>query len=109
MARPRTYSSLTVQAARMLGDRVQLARRERRWTIEELAHRVGVTHTTIRKVERGDLGVALGTAFEAAVILGVPLFHPEVDRRTLDAEVVRERLALLPRVVKAPVTIDDDF
>ncbi len=71
------YSPVTVEAARLLGARVRLARHERRWTLQELADRVGVTHVTMRKVEQGDLTVRLGIALEAAAILGVPLFHEE--------------------------------
>ena len=61
---------MTMEALRLLGDRVRLARRERRWTVEDLAARVGVSPVTIRKVEKGDPTVALGTAFEGCGIGG---------------------------------------
>lgn len=93
----------------MLGARVRLARRERRWTLQELAERVGVTHVTMRKVERGDLTVALGLAFEAAAVLGVPLFHEDPSRRKLEIGRVEDRLAVLPALVRKPVEVDDDF
>jgi transcriptional regulator with XRE-family HTH domain len=107
--RPRTYSPLTEEAARLLGERVRLARRERRWTVEELAERVGVAHVTISKVERGDLTVALGTALEAAVIVGVVLFDSDPSRRAIEAGRVADRLALLPKAVRSPALVDDDF
>lgn len=109
MKRVRTYSPVTVEAARLLGARVRLARRERRWTLKELADRVGVTHVTMHKVERGDLTVGLGVAFEAAAVLGVPLFHEERARRVLEANSVEDRLAVLPAVVRKPLKVDDDF
>jgi transcriptional regulator with XRE-family HTH domain len=109
MKRVRTYSPVTRDAARLLGARVRLARRERRWTIQELAERVGVSHVTMRKIERGDLTVALGVALEAATIVGVPLFHVDRDRRRLEARHVDDRLALLPQAVRKPTEIDDDF
>jgi transcriptional regulator with XRE-family HTH domain len=109
MRRPRTYSPVTVEAARLLGARVRLARRERRWTLQELADRVGVTHVTMHKVERGDLTVGLGIAFEAAAVLGVPLFHEDRSRRSLEAGRVEDRLAVLPQLVRRPVEVDDDF
>lgn len=105
----RTYSLVSVEAARLLGSRIRLARKERRWTVEQLAERVGVTHVTISKVERGDLTVALGTAFEAAAVVGVPLFDPDPGRRSLEAERVTDRLALLPRLVRPRPVVDDDF
>jgi transcriptional regulator with XRE-family HTH domain len=109
MTRVRTYSPVTVEAARLLGARVRLARRERRWTLQELAERVGVTHVTMRKVERGELTVALGVAFEAAAVLGVPLFHEDAARRSLERGRIDDRLAVLPRLVRTPAEVDDDF
>ncbi len=100
---------MTVEAARLLGARVRLARRERHWTLQELAERVGVTHVTMRKVERGDLTVGLGVAFEAAAVLGVPLFHEDRARRALEAGRVEDRLAVLPVLVRKRTEIDDDF
>jgi transcriptional regulator with XRE-family HTH domain len=100
---------LTVEAGRLLGNRIRLARKERGWTVEQLAERVGVAHVTISKVERGNLTVALGTAFEAAAVVGVPLFDPDPRRRSLEADRVMDRLALLPRLVRPTVAVDDDF
>ncbi len=88
---------------------MELGRRERRWTLQELADRVGVSYATMRKVERGDLTVALGVALEAAAVLGVPLFDEDRSRRRLEAARVDDRLALLPRRVRTPVEVDDDF
>lgn len=109
MANVRTYSPVTVEAARLLGAHVRLARRERRWSLQELADRVGVTHVTMRKVERGDLTVGLGVALEAAAVLGVPLFHEDRARRSLEAARAQDRLALLPQSVRRPTKVDDDF
>lgn len=100
---------VSIFAARLLGSRIRLARRERRWTLEQLAERVGVTRVTMRKVERGDLTVGLGVAFEAAAVVGVPLFHHDADRRRLEARHVDDRLALLPQAVREPTEVDDDF
>ena len=108
MAAERVLSPLTVEALGLLGLRVSSARRERRWTIAELAERVGVSVVTIRKVERGDPTVALGTAFEAAALVGVALFHDDPQRRALDAEMAQSRLAVLPAAVR-PRRVDDDF
>jgi len=109
MTARRTYSPLTVEAARLLGARVRLARRERGWTLQELADRVGVTHPTMAKVERGDPSVRLGVAFEAATLAGVPLFHEDRARVRLEAARVDDRLAVLPQAVRKPIEADDDF
>jgi transcriptional regulator with XRE-family HTH domain len=109
MRAARTYSPLAVEAAKLLGKRVRLARRERHWTLQELSDRVGVSHVTMRRIERGDLTVALGLAFEAAAVVGVPLFHEERARRSLEAGRVDDRLAVLPQLGRKPVEVDDDF
>lgn len=109
MKRPLTFSPATIEAMELLGARVKLARRERRWTLQELADRVGVTAVTMRKVERGDASVRLGVAFEAATVVGVPLFHQDHLRLSLEAARVEDRLAVLPRLVRKPTKIDDDF
>jgi transcriptional regulator with XRE-family HTH domain len=106
---PRTYSPIVRDAAALLGARIRLARGERRWTLAELAARVGASVPTIRKVERGDPTVAIGVAFEAAAVLGVPLFDEDPARRRLEAARVRDRLAVLPQAVRPPTVVDDDF
>ena len=109
MKRDRPYSPLTTEAARILGGQVATARRERRWTINDLAERVGATPRTIRKVERGDLTVSLGIALETAAILGVTLFSDDPARRRLEAARIDDRLALLPRAVRQPRRVRDEF
>jgi transcriptional regulator with XRE-family HTH domain len=109
MAKPRHYSPLALEAAKLLGAGVRLGRRERRWTVAELAERVGVSETTMLKIEHGDPGVGLGIALEAATLTGVPLFDEDRSRRGLEAARVEDRLALLPRRVRQPLEADDDF
>ena len=109
MKTTRVYSPLTIEAASLLGARIRLARRERHWTAKELADRVGVTQVTIRKVERGDPSVSLGTVFEAAALAGVPLFHEDRSRRALEMARIEDRLAVLPDRVHRPAAVDDDF
>lgn len=97
-------------AARLLGEQVRLARLERRWSQRELAERAGITVPTLRKVERGDLGVALGTALELAALVGVPLFHEDREFLRMDLERTTARRALLPqRVRSSQRPVRDDF
>ena len=110
MKRTRTYSPYASEAAQLLGAQVALARRERRWSVQELADRAGITPFTLRKVERGDMTVSLGVAFEVAALVGVPLFHADRSRLMLDAERTRARAALLPQRVRARrQEVKDDF
>ena len=93
----------------MLGATIRAARLQRRWTAADLAERVGVSRPTIAKIERGDPSVAIGTVFEAATIIGVPLFDDQVTRQRY-ATSKRTELALLPARARRPSgTVDDDF
>jgi transcriptional regulator with XRE-family HTH domain len=100
-------------AAVVLGQQIKAARIARKWTAADLAERIGVDRRTVAAIETGDPGVSLGNAFNAADILGVPLFGAE-DRAEL-ARLRREgrdRLALLPTRVDKPrkqAEPDDDF
>jgi transcriptional regulator with XRE-family HTH domain len=93
----------------LLGAQIRLARRERRWSQEELADRVGITARTVYKIEHGDLSVRLGSAFEVAALLGVPLFQAERSRLSVDLDRVRARAALLPRPTRSTGEARDDF
>lgn len=108
MKAPSSLSRLTQEGLRLLGAKVRLGRKTRRWTVDELAERVGVSAPTIRKIERGDPTVAIGTAFEAATLVGVPLFSADAERRALEADRVAAQLAVLPASVRRP-PVDDDF
>lgn len=99
-------------AARLLGSLVAAGRRRRRWTAARLAEQANISPVTLRKVERGDPSVALGTALEVAVLVGVPLFGEVEPTRLAERTLLAEsRLALLPARVQ-PITdegLDDDF
>lgn len=107
----RPLAAQTVEALRLLGERVRLARRERRMSESELAERAGIARSTLQKIERGDPGVRIGLVFEAAAMAGVPLFG-EADEKGLANRRARvaEALTLLPRAVRSPSRpFDDDF
>jgi len=102
MTRTRTYSPRTVEALDLLGKQIQASRLERRWTLDGLARRIGITVPTMRKIEQGDPTVALGVAFEAASVLGLPIFGEDADRRSLESRWLDDRLAVLPARVRQP-------
>jgi hypothetical protein len=62
----------------------------------------------MRKVEHGELSVALGTALEAASLVGVTLYESD-ERRTLENRRIGETLALLPSAARPLRRVDDDF
>jgi transcriptional regulator with XRE-family HTH domain len=104
------FARPTVDAVQVLGAQIAAARRERGWTAAELAERVGVSARTISSLERGAPTVTLGTAFEAATLLGVPLFGAEGPELAALAREGRRTLALMPRrVYHRRTPVDDDF
>lgn len=107
----RTHTTQTLEAADALGALIAAGRRNRNWTARNLADRVGVSLPTLRKVERGDPSVALGTFLEAAVLVGVPLFSADARHLGSVADRARLQLALLPDRVRpdGDQDLDDDF
>jgi transcriptional regulator with XRE-family HTH domain len=110
MSRTKMYTPQARDAARILGLQIAQARRERRRTAEEVAARANISPVTLRKVERGDPSVALGTALEVATLVGVRLFGLEPGELRRAARREEDRLALLPERVRVPDhDPDDDF
>lgn len=109
MRRTPVISRNARMAAELLGLQIGRARRERRWSQAELAERAGIARSTLHNLESGDPAVSMGTAFEVATLVGVPLFTPEPDR--LRGLVARERdqLALLPAKVRPRIEVDNAF
>jgi transcriptional regulator with XRE-family HTH domain len=102
-------SPATSEVLHLLGDTIRAARLRRGWTVQELAERVGVSHPTITRMERGHPGVAIGSVIEAAVVCGVPLYDPDPTARARHAAAMRIELALLPEAARRQRSIDDDF
>ena len=107
---PRSYSKLTREALLLLARQIQLARKRRRMTEQDLAARIGVARSTVQLIEKGAPSVGVGLMFEAAVLVGVDLFVPEATTLAPELERMQDKLALVPRSVRKPArVIDDDF
>src|SRR4030088_246207 len=71
-------------ALRELGSAIRVARLRRRQSAQDFASRLGVSLPTLRKLERGDPGVALATFGTALWLIGLldrlrDLARPEAD------------------------------
>ncbi len=107
---PRTHSKITSEAVTLFGLQIKQARKQLRMTESELAERVGISRTTLQKIEKGDPFVEIGLAFEAAVLVGVPLFQMEGARLASGIETLKDKLALLPKAIrKSRSDVNDDF
>lgn len=105
-----TLSPMARDAVTVIGQLIASERRRQRRTAADLAARAGISRDTLYRVERGDPSVAIGTALELLVLLGVPLFGTDAEGLARHVATGRQLLALLPdRVRPAPRTPDDDF
>jgi transcriptional regulator with XRE-family HTH domain len=109
----RTYSRYGREAVRVLGQQIRISRLQRKLSVAELADRVGVSRDMMQRIESGDPRCAIGVAFEAASVVGVPLFEEDRDKLTLRMTEQEEKLRLLPKAIhksRAPVkAVRDDF
>ena len=108
--RNRTYLHQTRDAAELLGKLIQLGRKERKMTAEDLSGRAGISRKTLQKIERGDPKCEIGLVFETANLVGVKLFEEERhDNIYSNINRVEDKLALLPKQVRRNVKVDDEF
>ena len=106
----RAYSRYSRDAAQLLVQMIRLGRINRKITLAELAERTGVSRGLIQRIERGDMGCAIGAVFEAAAIVGIGLF--DADQSTLTASIAsnQQTLTLLPKSARpSRKAIKDDF
>ena len=106
----RAYSRYSRDAAQLLGQMIRLGRMNRKLTVAELAERTGVSRGLIQRIERGDMGCAIGAVFEVAAIVGIGLF--DADQSTLTASIAsnQQTLTLLPKSARpSRKAIKDDF
>ncbi len=87
-----------------LGALIKAARIERNMSQADLGTRVGISRYTISVLEKGNPNVAIGTVFEAATVVGLPLMGDEPRFLTK----LSQSIANLVRVSKK-VELDNDF
>ncbi|MFC3051538.1 helix-turn-helix domain-containing protein [Kordiimonas pumila] len=106
----KTYSAYTKDATRLLGATIRAERKQRKMTEQELADRTGVSRSFIKRLEKGDMSCTLGSAFEAAHVLGIQLFDMGPSRLASELQRTEEKLTLLPKAIRQKTkVIDDDF
>jgi transcriptional regulator with XRE-family HTH domain len=98
----RSYSRLTHEAVALLGLHIQLARKQRHQSESDLAERAGISRRTLQKIEKGNLTIAIGFAFEVAALVGIRLFDMEPSRFTSALDHTQDKIAVLPRRIRTP-------
>lgn len=106
----RSYARVTREALTMMGGLIRLGRKQRKMSEADLAARVGIARSTLQLIEKGHPKVEIGLVFEAAILVGVPLFVDEPSRLAPEISRIDDKLALLPRSVRrARSEVNDDF
>ena len=106
----RTYSRYAREGLSLLGKMVRLGRMQRRLTAQELADRIGISRSTLQRIEKGDPKVEIGLMFEAATIVGIRLFDADERGMAALSDRTSDRIALLPKhVYKSGHRVHDDF
>lgn len=110
MIQERPFSKYTMEAVKLLGKQIQLARKQRRWSETELAERAGIARATLQRIEKGDMASKIGLVFEVATLVGIKLF--DADSETLRGRIheADERISLLPKHIHpSRKPVDDEF
>lgn len=107
----RPYTKSTLEAAKLLGLQIRLARKKRRMSETELAERAHIARSTLQKIEKGDPSINIGLAFEAAIVVGVSLFNAENPKALRDqTQAANEKLTLLShKPGRSTRELKDDF
>ena len=107
---PIPLSSSTLSVLKTLGAMIKAARLERSMSQAELSQRLGVSRHTVITLEKGDPKVSVGTVFEAATIVGIPLLAEDQHALNRLATTVANLASVLPeRGRRKKVAVRDDF
>ncbi len=110
MVKQRAYTIQARKAALLLGKQIQLKRKQRRWSEQNLAERAGISRATLQKIEQGKMTCAIGLVFEVASLVGVNLFEADRFSLTMQIEQTSDKIALLPKRIRPETRVaDDDF
>jgi transcriptional regulator with XRE-family HTH domain len=93
-------SSLNARRAlEALGANIKTARLKRRISVQGFAERVGVSESTISRLEKGDDGVSIGTLAMACLVLGeIGRISDFLDPGSDDTGLLLDREALPKRI-----------
>jgi transcriptional regulator with XRE-family HTH domain len=91
-----------------LGRRVRVARQRRRWSIVNLAERVGVDRNTLNALELGKPGVTVATYITTLWVLGLEKTLEGVASPNLDSHGKALEMSRLPVRVRKTTKVADE-
>ncbi|WP_457551315.1 helix-turn-helix transcriptional regulator [Desulfobacula sp.] len=102
------------ESLKEIGGLIVCARKEKQWTQEELAQRIGINRMTVGRIEKGAPEVAIGWYLTSAWLLGLPILTWQAMGEGRSDTVVSDLLTKLKKVLpnrmrRSRKTIDNDF
>ena len=87
------------RALEALGENIKTARLKRRISVKDFAERIGVSESTVARLEKGDDGVSIGTLAMACLVLGeIDRISDFLDAGTDDTGLLLDRESLPKRI-----------
>ena len=87
------------RALEALGANIRTARLKRRISVKGFAERIGVSESTVARLEKGDDGVSIGTLAMACLVLGeIDRISDFLDAGTDDTGLLLDRESLPKRI-----------
>ena len=108
------FPATVLQILREMGEFISCARKEKGWTQEELARRIGANRMTVVRIEKGKPEVAVGWYLTATWLLGLQVLTWQTMGEARSDSVVGDLLTKLKKALPAKVRqnrkkIDNDF
>ena len=87
------------RALKALGANIKTARLKRRISVKGFAERIGLSESTVARLEKGDGGVSIGTLAMACLVLGeIDRISDFLDAGTDDTGLLLDRESLPKRI-----------
>jgi len=87
------------RALKRLGVQLKTARIKRRISVKDFSERIGASQSTVARLEKGDVGVSIGTLAMACLVLGeIDRINEFFDPATDDTGLSLEQAALPKRI-----------
>ena len=102
-------SRATKNTVAYLANLIQLARKERGISQEELAVRINSSRSLIARLEAGNTKVAIGTVFEVCFVLGIPLLGCDKKHIHNLSTMLAYMNRLIPSNIPNKIVVKDDF
>ena len=110
MKQPKTqpYSRYSADAVQLMSSLIKVARKECKFTTQDIADRAGISRGLVQRIEKGDMKCSIGAVFEVAAILGLRLFDADETSLSKHIKQNEDKLALMPKSIRKKTRVVND-